>query len=344
MTNKLSRIFAIAMAALLLTAPSFAQGAPNCADTQAKCACAQTKCSEANANCGRTQAECAKTNSQDTAWQAPSAEQLNRQIDEAVSFIRSKTDIVPEIAIVLGSGFDDIWKEAKNPLHISYRDIPGFVPSTAPGHTGELVFGTIEGHKVCIMRGRLHIYEGYKPWQVIFPIRVINALGAKTLIVTNASGAIANDLALGDLMLIKDHINMMGVNPCAGPHSDRVGQRFFPVSCYDPQLIALARDAAATIGIKMPEGVYVAMSGPSYETRAENRMLAILGGDAVGMSTVPEIIAAAQCGMKVLGFSCITDVLNDEDSEDMEQAVIEAGNRACGRLAEMLRIIIKKLP
>ncbi|MCR5661215.1 MAG: purine-nucleoside phosphorylase [bacterium] len=343
MTKQLSHILAIAMAAFFLAMPSFAQGTPDGANKQAEHDCAQAKCACPQTHCAQ-HAQNACPTAKRGSEHVLDADSEARLIDEAVSFIRTKTDIAPEVALVLGSGFDAIWEEAKNPVHISYRDIPGFVPSTAPGHTGELVFGTIEGHKVCIMRGRLHLYEGYKPWQVIFPIRVLNALGAKTIIITNASGAIANDLALGDLMLIKDHINMMGVNPCAGPHTEKFGARFFPVSCYDGHLMKLARNAAETLGIKLPEGVYVAMSGPSYETRAENRMLAILGGDVVGMSTVPEIIAAAQCGMKVLGFSCITDVLNDEDSEDMEQAVIEAGNRACDRLTKMLRLIIKELP
>ncbi len=343
MKKQLSHILAIAISAFFLAMPSFAQGTPNGADKQAEHGCAQAECACPKIRCAQhAQDACAP--SKRGSEHVLDADTEARLIDEAVSFIRTKTDMTPEVALVLGSGFDDIWKEAKNPVRISYRDIPGFSPSTAPGHTGELVFGTIEGRKACIMRGRLHLYEGYKPWQVIFPIRVLSALGAKTLIVTNASGAIANDLALGDLMLIKDHINMMGVNPCAGQHNNKFGARFFPVSCYDRHLMKLARNAAETLGIKLPEGVYVAMSGPSYETRAENRMLAILGGDAVGMSTVPEIIAAAQCGMKVLGFSCITDVLNDEDSEDMEQAVIEAGNRACERLTSMLRLIIKELP
>ncbi len=266
------------------------------------------------------------------------------RIANAVAYVRTQSDIVPELAIVLGSGFDRIADEVQDAVHIPYAKIPGFAVSTAPGHKGELVLGTIEGHKVCVMRGRVHLYEGLRPQQVVFPVRVAHALGTQTLIVTNASGAIANDLALGDLMLITDHINMMGTNPCIGPNCDSVGPRFFPVTtAYDKDLQMLAKRVAAQLKYKLPEGVYVGMLGPSYETRAENRMLGILGGDAVGMSTVPEVIEAAHCQMKVLGFSCVTDVLNDEDSEDMEQEVIRAGEAACDRLINLLHGILKSL-
>ena len=274
-----------------------------------------------------------------------SAAELDACIAQTVEFLRTKTSIKPEFLIQLGSGFDSIYKEVQKPVHVPYAQIPGFVSATAPGHVGELIFGYIEGHPVCVMRGRLHYYEGLPLRQVVFPIQVAHALGASTLIATNASGAIANHLRLGDLMLITDHINMLGNNPCIGFNSDKVGQRFFPVTpAYDSNLQLLSKQVAAKLGYRLPEGVYVAMSGPSYETAAENRMLYMLGGDAVGMSTVPEVIEAAHCGMKVLGFSCVTDVLNDDDSEDMEQAVIKAGEDACARMTNLLHGILRELP
>ena len=268
---------------------------------------------------------------------------LSERIEAAVAYIRSKTDAVPEYAIVLGSGFDKFGDAIEKTAVIPYGDIPGFAASTAPGHKGELLFGTLEGKNVVVMRGRVHLYEGLTPQQVVFPIQVMHALGAKRLIISNASGAIRNDLALGELMIIKDHINMTGCNPCAGPNDDKVGPRFFPVSsAYDKEMQRAAVRTAEREGFKLSEGIYVGMHGPSYETAAENRMLSAWGGDAVGMSTVLEIIEAAHCGMKVFGITCITDVLNDEDSEDMEQAVIQAGERACQRFVKLVRGILRE--
>ena len=266
---------------------------------------------------------------------------LSERIDAAVAYIRSKTGAVPDYAIVLGSGFDKFGDELENTVTIPYGDIPGFAVSTAPGHKGELLFGTFAGKNVVVMRGRVHLYEGLTPQQVVFPLQVMHALGAQRLIISNASGAIRNDLALGELMIIKDHINMTGCNPCTGPNDDKVGPRFFPVSsAYDKDMRQAALRTAEREGFKLSEGIYVGMRGPSYETAAENRMLSAWGGDAVGMSTVLEIIEAAHCGMKVFGVTCITDVLNDEDSEDMEQAVIQAGERACRRFVKLVRGIL----
>ncbi|MDO5297202.1 MAG: purine-nucleoside phosphorylase [bacterium] len=269
---------------------------------------------------------------------------LSQRIESAVAYIHSKTVVKPEYAIVLGSGFDKFGDELENAVAIPYGDIPGFAPSTAPGHKGELLLGTLEGKRVAVMRGRVHLYEGLTPQQVVFPIQVLSALGAKRLIISNASGAIRNDLALGELMIIKDHINMTGCNPCAGVNDDKVGPRFFPVTtAYDGDMRQAALRVAGREGFKLSEGIYVGMLGPSYETAAENRMLSAWGGDAVGMSTVLEIIEAAHCGMKVFGVTCITDVLNDEDSEDMEQAVIRAGERACQRFIKLVRGIVRDI-
>ncbi|MBQ7567455.1 purine-nucleoside phosphorylase [bacterium] len=267
---------------------------------------------------------------------------LHERIAEAVAYVRTKSSLVPEYAIVLGSGFDKFGDELTDAVAVPYGEIPGFAVSTAPGHKGELILGKLEGKNVVVMRGRVHLYEGYTPQQVVFPVQVMRALGAKRMIISNASGAIRNDLALGELMIIKDHINMTGCNPCVGPNDDKVGPRFFPVSsAYDNDMRCAALRTAAREGFKLSEGIYVGMRGPSYETLAENRMLSAWGGDAVGMSTVLEIIEAAHCGMSVFGVTCVTDVLNDEDSEDMEQAVIQAGERACQRFVKLVRGILR---
>ena len=267
---------------------------------------------------------------------------LHERVDAAVAYIRTKTDLVPEYAIVLGSGFDKFAEDVQNPVAIPYGDIPGFTASTAPGHKGELVLGTIESKNVVVMRGRIHLYEGLTAQQVVFPIQVMHGLGAKHLIVSNASGAIRNDLGLGELMVLKDHINMTGTNPCIGVNDNKIGPRFFPVSSsYDKPMARLAHEIAEKEGFKLSEGVYVGMLGPSYETYAENQMLSRAGGDAVGMSTVLELIEGAHCNMSLFGVTCITDVLNDEESENMEQTVIEMGEKACSNFTKLIHGILR---
>lgn len=267
---------------------------------------------------------------------------LHERVDAAVEYIRSQTPLIPEYAIVLGSGFDSVANDVQNPVVIPYSAIPGFFASTAPGHKGELVLGTIEGKNVVVMRGRIHLYEGRTAQQVVFPIQVMHGLGAHHLIVSNASGAVRNDLGLGELMVIKDHINLTGTNPCIGANDDKIGPRFFPVSCcYDKAMARLAHDVADREGFKLSDGVYAGMSGPSYETYAENQMLSRLGADAAGMSTVLELIGGAHCNMKLFGVTCISDVLNDEDSENMEQAVIEMGKTACANFAKLIHGILR---
>lgn len=277
----------------------------------------------------------------------PSAEQTQADINAAVEAIRRRTQIVPKVAVVLGSGFGSIAKAVTEPTVIPYSQIPNFPVSTAEGHAGQLVIGYIEGCPVVVMSGRVHYYEGYAMSQVVFPIRVLHALGATTAIFTNASGGINPALQVGDLMMLNDHINLMGTNPLLGPNSKALGPRFFPLAgAYTAKLQVLAREIAAQKGFRLNEGVYCALTGPSYETPAEFHMLQRLGVDAVGMSTVPEVIAAAHCGMDILAISCVTDVPHygpGPSQQTNHQAVLEAANRACTNLEFLVRGVAKAL-
>ena len=229
-------------------------------------------------------------------------------IDEAVRAVRARTKVVPEVAIILGTGLGGLADEMAVEARIPYGEIPGFPISTVESHAGELLVGTLAGRRVVAMRGRFHCYEGYTPQQIALPVRVLQRLGARTLMVSNACGGMHPLWSPGDLMLIADHINLLGANPLVGPNDDRLGPRFPDMSeAYDSGLRALARGVALERGIRLREGVYVAVTGPNLETRAEYRMLRALGADVVGMSTVPEVITAVHTGMKVLGVSIITD-------------------------------------
>src|SRR5688572_3232611 len=229
-------------------------------------------------------------------------------IDAAVSAIRARTDASPGIALVLGTGLGGLARKIERPVVVEYTDIPGFPTSTVESHAGRLLVGTLGGKSVVAMQGRFHRYEGYSLQQVTFPVRVLRALGAETLVVSNACGGMHPLWAPGELMLIADHINLLGDNPLIGPNDDSLGPRFPDMSMpYDPQLRALAREIALEQRITLREGVYIAVAGPSLETRAEYRALRALGADVVGMSTVPEVIVALHGGMRVLGISIITD-------------------------------------
>lgn len=268
---------------------------------------------------------------------------LSEMIADAVKGIRKYTDLVPEIAMVLGSGLGSLADQVENPVEIPYKDIPGFPVSTVHGHVGSLVLGALEGHTVAILKGRIHYYEGRKMEEVIFPVRVLHALGAGTLVVTNAAGGIRDDLQVGDLMLITDHINFMGTNPLIGSNDDQIGPRFPPMSkAYTPKLQELARSLARELKMPLAEGVYVAMSGPSYETPAEIRMLKSFGADVVGMSTVPETIAAVHCGMQVVGISCVTNILHAGPSCDTHEDVLLAAAAAKPRFINLVRGIVRE--
>lgn len=231
------------------------------------------------------------------------------KIKNAVDFLQSKYKKVPKIGLILGSGLGVLADEIENPVKIPYGEIPDFPVSTVEGHAGQLVFGLLNGVEVVTMQGRFHYYEGYSLEKITFPVRVMKGLGVETLIVTNAAGGINESFSPGDLMIISDHINNMGANPLIGPNDPSLGARFPDMSeAYSKALREIAKKTAFHLNIKVQEGVYIGTPGPSYETPAEIRMFRILGGDAVGMSTVPEVIVARHSGINVLGISCISNM------------------------------------
>lgn len=246
----------------------------------------------------------------------PAVPPLFEAIEVAARAIRSRTALQPEVAIILGTGLGGLAARIESPVAIEYGDLPGFPLSTVESHAGRLLLGTLAGRPVVAMQGRFHRYEGYSLQQVTFPVRVMRRLGAATLVVSNACGGMNPDWQAGDLMLIADHINLLGDNPLIGPNDDRLGPRFPDCSAvYDRGLRSLARAVAAEQGTVLREGVYVAVAGPNLETRAEYRMLRMMGADVVGMSTVPEALVAIHGGMRVMGVSIITDMCIPETLE-----------------------------
>ena len=259
----------------------------------------------------------------------PQNDSLFDRIDNAARIIQARTDIEPRVAIVLGTGLGGLAGRIESPVVIDYRDIPGFPLSTVESHAGRLLLGHMSGCPVVAMQGRFHLYEGYTLEQATFPVRVMRRLGAHTLIVSNACGGMHPDWQAGDLMLIADHINLLGNNPLIGPNDDRLGPRFPDCGAlYDGGLRALARRVASEQGTVLREGVYVAVAGPNLETRAEYRMLRTIGADVVGMSTVPEVLVAAHGGMRILGISIITDMCIPETLEpaSLEKILAIAGS------------------
>lgn len=266
-------------------------------------------------------------------------------IQEAADYVRSKVSETPRIGVILGSGLGDIAGRIENKTEIPYGQIPHFARSTAPGHKGQLVFGTLNGVTVLCMQGRLHFYEGHPMDAIIFPIRVMKLLGVQTLIVTNAAGGVNKGYQVGDLMLIQDHINFLGTNPLIGPNMQEFGPRFCDMSyTYTPRLREIAKKTAARLNIPLQEGVYLACTGPSFETPAEIRVFRTLGADAVGMSTVPEVIAASHCGMEVLAFSLITNMAAGVlDQKLTEEEVIVIGRRQGTVLQSLVLEILGQL-
>ncbi len=231
------------------------------------------------------------------------------EIQSAAALLRERLGEPPLCALVLGSGLGGFADVIESPSMLSYSEIPGFPASTAPGHAGRFVVGSLSGVRLLAMQGRFHCYEGWDAAQIAFPVRVLREYGVKILLLTNAAGGVNMDFRPGDFMIIADHLNLSGRNPLVGANDERIGPRFPDMSkAYDPELRALAKDAAAKLGLGIREGVYAWFLGPSFETPAEIRMARTLGADAVGMSTVPEVIAAAHCGLRVLGISCITNM------------------------------------
>ncbi len=270
---------------------------------------------------------------------------LVSKINETTQYIRSQTDLAPTIGLILGSGLGGLAAEITNATEIKYQDIPHFPISTIEGHAGQLVLGELEGKKVVAMRGRFHHYEGYTLREVTYPVRVMQKLGIKTLLVTNAAGGINTDYAPGDLMVIKDHINLMGDNPLVGTNLDEFGPRFPDMSeAYSRVLGKLAEEVAKEAGFKLKKGVYVGLKGPSYETPAEIQYLRAIGVDAVGMSTVPEVIVANHGGLKVLGISCITNMAAGVlDVKLSHQEVMETAERVQNQFIALVKGVIARL-
>ena len=252
----------------------------------------------------------------------------------------------PVVGIILGSGLGKLAAEIQNPLTIPYREIPGFPVSTAIGHAGNFISGTLGGKEVLAMQGRFHYYEGYEMWQVTLPVRVMKVLGIRYLFVSNAAGGTNRAFSVGDLMIITDHINLQP-NPLIGPNLDDFGPRFPDMTRpYDPALIALAEKIAAERGIKLQKGVYLACTGPTYETPAEYRFFRIAGADAVGMSTTPEVIVARHSDIPVFGMSVITDVAHDTEDEDYVtdgEAIVRAANAAADKMSLLFAKLIENL-
>ena len=268
------------------------------------------------------------------------------QYRESAAYLRTQLKgFVPKIAMVLGSGLGGLGDEVENPIVVSYRDIPHFKASTAPGHKGQLVFGTLEGRNVAVMQGRMHHYEGYSYEEVTYAVRVLRLLGCEVLIVTNAAGCVNTDWNAGDLMLITDHIKMFSESPLRGENLPEFGVRFPDASrLYTPRLQQLARETAAELSIPLREGVYFYCYGPQYETPAEVRAARILGGDAVGMSTAPEVVAAGHCGMEVLGLTLLSNMAAGIlDQPLSEQEVLDAAEAAKEKFSGLIRACLRKM-
>ena len=270
------------------------------------------------------------------------------QIDEAAQAVRSRTDHQPRIAMILGSGLNGLAESVEQADRIPFGDVPHFAVSTVEGHAGRLVIGSLEGKDVLVMQGRIHYYEGYGIHRATLPVRVMTRLGIETLFVTNAAGGINPEFLPGDVMLITDHINMMGfsgANPLMGPNLKEFGPRFPDMSqAYDRGLAGAARQVAAQNGIPLREGVYVALSGPSFETPAELRFLQGAGADAVGMSTVPEVIVARHGGMRVMGLSGISNKANlDGSTVTTHEEVIQAGTIITPKMETIIRGVLREM-
>lgn len=267
------------------------------------------------------------------------------KIQNAAGFLKGKYTKVPKIGLILGSGLGVLADEIESPVKIPYNEIPDFPISTVEGHAGQLVFGLLNGVEVVAMQGRFHFYEGYSFDKVTFPVRVMKELGIEMLIVTNAAGGVNESFTPGDLMIISDHVNYMGSNPLIGPNDSRLGVRFPDMSeAYTRELRETAKEIATRLNIEVKEGVYFGFSGPVYETPAEIRMVRTLGGDAVGMSTVPEVIVARHGGLKVLGISCITNMAAGIlDQPLSHEEVIETTEKVKSNFLSYIKEIVKNI-
>lgn len=270
---------------------------------------------------------------------------LYERAEHAARTIRARVKQEPRVAVVLGSGLGGFADDFEDAVTIAYEDIPGFVRSTAQGHAGRLVVGRIDQVPILAMQGRVHYYEGYSMEEVTFAIRTFKLLGIKTLLLTNAAGGINVQLSQGALMVISDHLNLMGVNPLRGANDERFGPRFPDMSAvYSPALQEIVVEEARALGIELRRGIYAALSGPNYETPSEIHLLRNCGADAVGMSTVPEAIVARQMDMEVLGISCITNMASGISDEPINHdEVMETGNRVRSTFTQLLRRVVSRL-
>jgi purine-nucleoside phosphorylase len=274
---------------------------------------------------------------------------LAYRIRESASSLRGRIQVVPKAGIILGSGLGPLADEVADPVVVPYPEIPHFAVSTVPGHSGQLVSGTLEGVPVAVMRGRVHYYEGYTLQQVTFPVRTLRRLGAEVFIITNAAGGLNEAYRPGDLMVLRDHISLMGLaglNPLVGPDEPELGVRFLDMTDpYDAELRARALELGAEQGIRVHEGVYAVVAGPHFETRAEVRFLRLIGADAVGMSTAPEVVVARHERMRVLGISVITNTASpsEADPEVSHEGVLAVAERAAPSLQAIIRGVVRGL-
>lgn len=266
------------------------------------------------------------------------------QAKEATSYIQDKGVEKVEVGLILGSGLGELADEIENPIVIPYEEIPSFPVSTVEGHAGQLVYGTLGGKNVLALQGRFHYYEGYSMEHVTFPVRVMGLLCTESLIVTNAAGGVNEEFTPGDLMIINDHINFFGTNPLIGKNHDEFGVRFPDITqAYDLKYQALAKEVGNELNLSLKEGVYFGMTGPTYETPAEIRMVRTIGGDAVGMSTVPEVIVARHSGLRVLGISCITNLAAGMGQELNHEDVIEVSTKIRSSFKELIVNVLDKM-
>ncbi len=268
---------------------------------------------------------------------------LVARLDEAADHVRSRAPLAPRVGVILGSGLGAFGDSLEGAVAVPYSEIPHFPASTGVGHGGALALGRCRGVPVAVMKGRVHFYEGYSLEQVVFPARVLGRLGIRALVVTNAAGAVNKAYAPGELMVIEDHVNLLG-NPLVGPNPEALGERFFDMSeAYDRKLRDAAERACAAAGVRSHRGVYLALTGPSFETPAEIRAFRTLGADAVGMSTVPEVIAARHMGIRVVGLSCLTNMAAGVLEQKLDhREVLEVGERVREKLLEVLSQLVEE--
>ena len=266
------------------------------------------------------------------------------KIQETAAYLKGKMHTSPETAIILGTGLGSLANEITEKYELKYSDIPNFPVSTVEGHSGKLIFGKLGNKDIMAMQGRFHYYEGYSMKEVTFPVRVMHALGVKTLFVSNAAGGVNTNYLVGDLMIIRDHINLFPEHPLRGKNIDELGPRFPGMAeAYSKRLIQLAEEAGKKLNIPLQKGVYAGLQGPSFETPAEYNWIRVIGGDAVGMSTVPEVIVANHCGIKVFGVSVITDLgVEGKIVEVSHEEVQKAADEAQPRMTEIMRELINR--